>query len=73
MSTPTNMMRVKPATEMWIANPERGFRPLRETGELVPRTGYWLNRLAEGGVVLVPDALPPESPPPPAKKSKAAV
>lgn len=73
MAIPDNMMHVKPAPGMTIINPERGYRPLFEAGEMVPRNGYWINRLEEGGVVLAPEpAEPAPAAPPTAKKAKSA-
>ncbi len=53
-------MKLKPAAGLAVRDPElRDFLP--EEGRDVPRTDYWLRRLADGDVVD-PDAPPATAP-----------
>jgi len=70
-------MFVKPAPGRSVPNPERGFDLLPETGMIVPRTSYWLRRIADGDVSEGPVAAtaapaPPVEPPAVAEPTPAA-
>lgn len=51
MSPKDRLMKVKPKPGLKVLRPEE-LRPLNPEGEDVPRTSYWLRRLAAGEVVL---------------------
>ena len=48
----TDMIRIKPGADRRVRH-EDG-RLLEDAGETVPRSSYWLRRLADEDVVLVP-------------------
>lgn len=52
-------MRIKPVADRHVPDPEQGGTLLAE-GRTVEATNYWLRRLADGDVVIVPDA--PDAP-----------
>lgn len=53
MNTP-DMIFVKPtSTETKVINPTTDL-PISDEGELVPKTKYWLRRVDDGSVVVVP-------------------
>lgn len=47
--------RIKPAEGLTVRDPET-YEPLKASGELKPRNGYWLCRLKDGDVELVDDS-----------------
>lgn len=65
-------MFVKPAAGRQVADPDRGGS-LPPEGRAVPRSQYWLRRLADGDVIpAAPAASTTEAAPPKAAKSKEA-
>ena len=63
MPTPENKMFIKPEKKAHVRDPERSNALLPAGGCYVPRTAYWLRRLAEGSVVkaAAPKAVTTES------------
>ena len=51
---------VKPAPGLRIADPQTG-EYLPETGAVMPRSGFWLRRLADGDIVEAKPAAPAKS------------
>lgn len=49
-------MHVRPAREGLIVLDPTSYHPLPPAGAEVPRSSYWLRRLADGDVVLVEKA-----------------
>lgn len=54
----TETLRLAPAPGLTVPKPDG--RPLAADGETVPRTSFWLRRLADGDVVPVTD-IPAET------------
>lgn len=65
----------KPAPGRVVPNPDRRHEPLKEEGETVAVTDYWLRRERDADVIVVePDASTspePEAPPPAAAPRRA--
>jgi len=53
MPDPADRVYVKPAEGLKVRHPD-ARRHLHAAGEAVPRTSYWLRRLADGDVSEVP-------------------
>jgi hypothetical protein len=58
------MKKVKlyPAREGLIIRDPRTMKPLAETGEEKPKSGYWLRRIREGDVTLTPLVIKKKKP-----------
>lgn len=62
---PPSTMFVRPAPGLTIFDPDSG-QYLPEAGQIVPRSGFWLRRLADGDVLEAAAAPTPK----PAKGGK---
>lgn len=56
-------MRVKPRAGYVVRDPARPSTPLPAEGADVPRTPYWMRRLAKGDVELAPEPIESEAQP----------
>jgi hypothetical protein len=54
-----NSIKIKPAVPGTIVrNPNRGYAPLPDAGDIVPETMFWQRRLRAGDVVAVEEEKP---------------